>query len=61
MAGCIPVEIITREARPLVRDLGHMFMVGGKLVQVVTWSESHIRQSIGQRLLEDKQFWKGGL
>jgi hypothetical protein len=30
MVGSILVEVITGEARPSVRDLGHRFMVGGK-------------------------------
>ena len=59
MVGSIPVEVITGKARPSVNDLGRRFMVGGRLVEDVTWSESHIRQSLGQRLLEEKQFWEG--
>jgi hypothetical protein len=59
MVGSIPVEVTTERVRPSVRDLGHRFMVGGILIGDVTWSESHIRQSLGQRLLGDKQFWEG--
>jgi hypothetical protein len=55
--GGIPVDVTTGGARPLVRDLGHKFMTGDRLMEDVTWSEG--MKILGQQLLEDKQFWEG--
>jgi hypothetical protein len=43
MVGNIPVEVTTGGVRSSIKDLGHMFMTGDRLMEDVTWSEGHIR------------------